>query len=72
VPGIAVFDVGNRVLRPLVDLVGESAMPRVEERDAQVCSPAHVCSPPGRTSGPEAFRAESGRHNHSDGKSLHF
>jgi hypothetical protein len=38
-------DIGSRIAGPLVDLVGESAMFRVEERQAQMRGPAHDDSP---------------------------
>ena len=42
---IAVSDIGSGIAGPLVDLVGESAMFRVEERQPQMRGPAHDGSP---------------------------
>ena len=60
VAGVAIFHIVDRVLSPLVELRREGAMLGVEKWDAQMCSPAHVCSPPGRKPGflgvPRAIR----------------
>ena len=41
----AMSDIGSRIAGPLVDLVGERSMFRVEEWQAQMRGPAHDGSP---------------------------
>jgi hypothetical protein len=45
----ASFHVDDRLIGPLVELLGEGAVLRVEKRQAQVRGPAHNGSPPRRS-----------------------
>jgi hypothetical protein len=65
---VAVLYIGSRLPGPLVQLLGEGAMRRVEEWEAQMRGPAHMVLLPAR-----AWILHANKpHNHASGKSLHF